>query len=490
MSDLQSKIVTQDLLERSASQPIYLSSIEVVGGETFSNSFFKKLLSPLTDNSDYTLGQLLKQVELSHNRLMKTDVFQKVDVSFHSDYVKQLPKVESYNREPSIPTKVVFDLSTLSLNVGEGFLNLNSDDILSVNLNYLNNNFLQNAEIVNLGVNYNPYKPNQHLISNGKVSINLPNPSFKLISDFHNTNSNNQVWQQLSEHTSGLFSGLMYTSESKKLQTMLGLGVAKRTLHDIDDAASDDLKFFGGEFLKKSIVHQIRYKDLKFLNEITNNFPINGFTLDILNEVSTNDAQGPVTGSSVSSTSEPFLKSGLSTNIFKSFFNNKITTHLSFDLGGIFAKSASASSTSVHTSDRFYLGGFNSFRGFTKNSLNQEGGYQFYKLSATVYSQLPTFLYKPHHLIRLEDGHGFEANPLRLYATGNVGSVTSDGLKLNAYGDANVATSAGFGLRYFNNWANFDVGYFVANRLNDSSVAGIKDGFQFSVSIGGSNRVI
>lgn len=482
-SDLQTKLATQDILERSSNQPIYLSSIEVVGGETFSSNFFKKILSPLSEKSDYTLGQLLQKIDILYGRLMKTDVFKTVDITLHSDYAKSLPKVALYNNEPSIPTKVVFDLSSVALNCGQAFLNLNNDDILNVNLNYLNNNFFENAEMINLGVNYNPYKPNQHLFSNGKLALNLPNPSFKLLTDFYNTNSNNQLWQQSTEHTSGLFSGLQYISNCKKFTGVLGLSVDKRLLTDIHDGASDDLKFFGGDFLRKAIVNQLLYTNLSYLNTITRNFPTDGYLVQVSNEIATNQ-EASTNADSGSSNPASFVKSSISTDVFKSLFNNAITTHFSLDMGGIFSKSEKFP---IHPSDRFYLGGYNSFRGFTKNSVNQSGGLQFAKASATIYSKLPSFIYSPVSFkdSKLQDGRGYEANPLRLYVSGGAGSVSNNILEDNS----GIATNVGVGLRYFNNWANFDIGYFVAKRQNGET-AGIKDGFQFSVSIGGSNSTI
>ena len=66
--------------------------------------------------------------------------------------------------------------------------------------------------------------------------------------------------------------------------------------------------------------------------------------------------------------------------------------------------------------------------------------------------------------------------------------------KANLLEDENGAISYGFGLKYFNNWANFDIGYFFSKRLafnndtNSVNTAGIKDGLHFSISIGGSNN--
>lgn len=477
-SDLLTTLIAQDILTSSSSQPIYLSSVEVIGGETFSSDFFKKLLGPLVETSDYTLNQLVENITVSRDRLVKADVFKSIGVSLHSDYSASIPHVLKYNKDQLIPTKVLFDVEASNLNAGDGFLNLNNDDNLNVNLNYLNNNFNENAESVNFGVNYNPYKPNQHLIANAKFLANLNDPSLKFLFDLFNTHQNNQTWQQASEKTTGGLIGLQYTNRIKNLYLLTGLSLSKRTIHDIRDGALDELKYFSGDYLKSSIVNQLVYSNVSFLNNITKNFPISGYNITLSSEISSNQEQDNIehqTG---------FGKSTISTNLFTSFANKNFTAHLFNDFGGIY----SPSSNSVHVSDRFYLGGFNSFRGFSKNSINTSGGSQFFRLGLTLYAKVPSFIYSTHknaaaNIPSLEDGIGYEANPLRLYTTGSVGNVSN-----NILLDKSIASSIGCGLKYINHWANFDIGYYLAQRHDSDSSIGIKDGFQFSVSIGGSNR--
>ncbi|ODV81652.1 SAM50-like protein [Suhomyces tanzawaensis NRRL Y-17324] len=477
--DLLSQLLTQDILERSASQPIYLSSVEVNGGETFTTDFFKKLLSPLVEHSDYTLSQLIDTIGVSHDKLLKTNVFKNIDISLHSDYSALLPQnIKNYNKDKPVATKVIFDLLSINLNIGEGFFNVNNEEYLNMKLNYLNNNFNENAELVNIGVDYNPYKPTDHLITNAKLLANLNNPSIKFLVDVFHSQQNNQTWQQCSEGATGGIIGLQY-NKGKSLSLLSGLSIARRSIHNIDDAAPDELKFFAGDYLKSSIVNQLAYSKVGYLNHITKNFGVRGFDAAVSNEISSNQEQDNVKNQTV------FIKTSVALNYYQSVFNNFFTTHLSGQAGAIYTPTVNAP---VHISDRFYLGGVHSFKGFTRNSLNPNGGLQFYNLSATVYSKLPSFIYQPRHAnpTLLEDGSSNEANPLRLYSTVAVGNVDNDIL-----GNPNTgATTAGFGLRYFNHWANFDIGYYFASRFGVQSQAGVSDGLQFAVSIGGSNRTI
>jgi hypothetical protein len=474
--DLATKLATEGLLSKSGSRPIYLSSIEVNGGETFSTEFFNKLLRPLMSNGDYTLHQLIAAVESSRENLAKTNVFNRVNARLHSDFTAVIPSsIKNYNKERSIATKVIFDLSSVKLNIGEGFLNFNNEESVNIDLNYLNNNFNNNAELVNFGVNYNPYKPNDHLYTNGRFLASLNNPSFKFLFDVFHSHQNNEVWQQSSEGSTGGIIGVQY-NKSKDLNILTGLSLVKRTIHNIDDAADDQLRFYAGDFLKSSIIHQVSYaRDVKYLNHLTKNFVTDGNRVNISSEIASNQEQDNIDNSSV------FFKSTVSLNSFKSFFNNYITSHLSADFGGIYTTNEKSS---VHVSDKFYLGGINSFRGFSKNGVHENGGLQFYKLSGTIYSKVPSFLYAPLAPTHTNDV-AYEANPLRLYTQGTIGNVSNNLLQ-----ELSIPASVGFGIRYFNHWANFDVGYFVSKRLgDDNNIFGIKDGLQFSVSIGGTNRL-
>lgn len=481
--DLQTKLIAQDILSKSSSQPIYLTSVEVGGGETFSNDFFKKLLAPLIETQDYTFGRLMKNVDSSYNRLAGTDVFTDIKVNLSSDYASTMSKnVKNYNKDRMIPTKVKFDLKSINLNTGEYYLTSDNDEPLNVKLNYLNNNFNSNAELINLGVDYNPYKPNQHLVTNGKFISNLNNPCFKFVIDVFNTTQNNQLWQQASEKTMGGLIGLQYNSPKKCLRYSTGLSLLKRTLHDITEQASDEVQKYQGDYLKSSIKNRLTYSNLSYLNTITNNFPSSGVDFAIANEISSNQKQyeqqehqhAPIPSNNF------FIKSSISANIFKSFFQNYLTFHLSNNVGLIYN---SMGHSNVHVSDKFFLGGSQSFKGFAKNSLNIDGGNQYYQVNGYVYSKLPTFIYLPSTTGKLEDGYGYEPNPLRLYANGIIGNVSS-----NLLNDKSYCSSVGFGIKYFNNWANFDLGYYLAKR-SDDSIAGIKDGLQFSFAICGSNRL-
>lgn len=464
-SELHTEILKHAAFEDSKSQPVYLSKVEVNGGDNFTKEFFSKLLTPLVEHSDYTFAQLLEKTDQSYTNLQKTQVFKNIAPSFHVDYLHLPPNKPSYNRDKPIVTKVIFDLELAEISAGEVSLGFNSEDNLVVDLGYLNNNFNHNAELVNIGVNYRPYKPSEHLVSTMRLVSNLRNPTFKFILDVYNSHDNNQVWQQNSSNATGGVIGVSYLNLSKTFSVFNGLALTKRTIYDIDDGAHDSLKIFGGDYLKSSIVNRLAYSNVGYLGP-GGSFPAYGFSATLSNEICSDQEQQSPTNSQIA-----FVKSATTFNLYKSFWNNALTAHFFKEAGAIYTNSSSG--IGVHLADRFYLGGFNSFKGFARNSVNDHGGLQFYKAGLTLYSKLPKIVSK---------NRSEEPNPLRLYATGSVGSVSDNVLK-----DDGVF-SAGLGLKLFNKWAHLDAGYYVSLRLNTSNTYGVRDGFQLEISVGGTTR--
>ncbi|RCK64956.1 hypothetical protein Cantr_00939 [Candida viswanathii] len=466
--------ISELIIESSTKQPVYLTKVEVNGGEQFSNNFFEKLLAPVLKNGDYTLDDLIAKIGDSHKKLKRTEVFEDVEVSLEPDNYALIPsKIKSYNAEKSIPTKAIFKLKPRNLNINESFFNFNNEEYLNLRLKHFNKNFNQNAESVTVGVDYNPYKPFDHLIANCRLVSSLKNPSFKFLLDFNYGQENNEIWQGTKQEILGGKIGIVF-SHLKNLYAFTGFELLKRNLHNLEDSNSDDLKFFNGEFLKTAIVNQVNYTNYQYLNEATRNFPIGGYQLSLDSQLSSNQEQLNAANRG------EFIKTDFGVNFYQSLFNNFFTTKLQANVGGIYSFNTKFP---IHPSDKFYLGGHNSFPGFTKNSVELTGGDQYYKVQGTLYSKIPSFFYTPSK-------NPQEEHPLRIYGTGIIGNIVNSSSNKTILDDENGVVSYGFGLRYFNNWANFDIGYYTSRRFGgeDSNTSGIKDGLQFSVSIGGSNR--
>lgn len=463
------QIHKQDALQYSSSRPVYLNAVEVTGGDHLLRQFFAKLLSPLVEHSDYTLGQLLRHVDESQDNLLKTNVFRSVKPSLHVDFLHPVPvPKKNYNIEKLIPTKVIFDLEGAPSVGGDAALGFNTEDNLEVDLGYLNNNFNRNAELINVGVNYRPYKPSEYLLSSLRFVSNLRDPTYRFVFDLYHSQSNNQAWQLNSLKATGGTIGVSYANRDSLILAFTGLALTKRTAYDIDDGAFDSVKYFAGNFLKLSIVNRLAYQNLTYYNQNTKVYPENGFSAFLTNEISSDQEQEEgALGLAF------FVKLVFSLNLYKSFFKNAITAHVFNEAGNIYL-SGSEGSKLLHLADKFYLGGYKTFKGFARNSVNAEGGLQFYKTGLVLYSKLPQLVQRKKS----------EGSPLRLYATGLVGNVGEDVLATST----GAALSGGLGLKYFNEWVNFDIGYFVSQRYRSSDATGVRDGFQMELSIGGTNR--
>lgn len=457
---LATQILKQDALSSSGSQPVYLTKVEVNGADSFSREFFGKLLAPLVEESDYTLKQLVQRTEDCFGNLQKALVFRSVAPSVHVDYMHLVPDLKSYNKDKPIPTRVVFDLEAGDLSSGDATLGFNTQDNLVVDLGYTNNNFNHNGELVKIGVNYRPYKPAEHLVSTMRLVLGLRNPAYKFLVDLYSSQDNNQQWQQsLSKATGGVL-GVSFLNTAKTVSVFGGLALTKRTVYDVQD----DLLEHAGDFLKSSALARLSFSNVGYLGQL---FPANGVTATVSSEISSDQEQEPT-----STRQAFFAKTAGKLDLYKSFLRNRFTAHLFSEAGAIYA--SAGNSFGVHLCDRFYLGGIGSLPGFARNSVNTSGGTQYYKAGMSLFTRIPSFVHeKPTN----------ETSPLRLYATGAVGNVGDNLLAESG------ACSAGVGLRYFNEWVSLDAGYFVAQRLQSSSVAGIRDGFQLELSLGGTTRV-
>lgn len=476
--DLKNKLIEQDVLQESRLQPIFLTRVEVNGGEDFSYQFFNKLLSPLLTTGDYTLAQLTFRINQSYRHLKDTGVFKDVGVVLEPDYYSNVPAhITSFNREKSIPTKVIFDVSNVNLNINDLFLNFNNEEYVNLKLNHIDHNFNENAELVSVGVDYNPYKPYDHLLTNLKFILGLKDPRFKFLIDVGYNTRDDLGWQNFfKQNQLGGKIGLLYKTR-REFDIFTGFQLLKRNLFDIDDGANDELKCFGGDFLKLSVLNKFRYQHIGYLNHATKNFPTSGGKVQIETELTSVQEQNNAANRG------EFIKLQIGFDLYKSVFNNYITAKFQGELGGIFTFN---SKFPIHPLDKFYLGGYNSFAGFKKNSVEQQGGLQFYKLQATIFTKIPHFLYSPK--LNSENSELLiELNPLRLYATALMGNCIPATYKQNFWNDENPAVSYGFGLKYFNRWANFDIGYYISQKVGVANFDGVKNGLLFSISIGASD---
>ncbi|OBA22198.1 hypothetical protein METBIDRAFT_40018 [Metschnikowia bicuspidata var. bicuspidata NRRL YB-4993] len=454
----QSEVFKQQALESSDSHPVFLTLVEINGGHNILRQFFSKLLSPLIEKSDYTLDQLVSKVNQSSDFLEKAEIFEKIKPSLHVDYTHSFPEMKSYNKDKPIVTKVVYDLETKELSEGNLALGFNNEDFLTVDLGYINNNFNHNAEQVNIGVNYQPYKPSERLESILKLETKLRNPAYKFILDLHNSHQNNQIWQQNSSKATGGLIGILFLNRKKGISVFNGFSLIKRSIDDFSDQKNDSLLSFIGENYKSSMISKISYDN----TVVSNGFLSEGFKFSMNNQISSDQARESLRDIQIG-----FMKTTCSFDWFKSSSNNMFTTHFFKEMGAIFSAHPSKL---FHVSDKFYLGGFHSFRGFSRNGVNEHGGTQYYKAGVTVFGHMPNILHP---------GLNPRNNPMRIYVTGMAGNVSNSILKESG------VFSLGFGMKYVKQLVELDVGYYVSRRADFSNTYGVRDGFKLQMSLGG-----
>lgn len=458
-SELQQKILKENALIDSYSQPVYVTKVEVNGGDNFSRPFFNKLLAPVIQQSDYTLAQLLTHVDQCRKNLLKSHVFSKIDSSLDIDYTQPQPSVKRYNLDKSLLTKIVFDLEPDEQKTGVVAFDFNTEENLAVGLGYSDNNFDGNAELVQIGIDYRPYKPSEHLFLKIHIESALSNPSYRFISEFYNTNESNQLWLHNSSKSLGGLFGIRYVDDVNSLDVFNGLSFSRRSIFDVNDQeASKTAKSFEGDFFKLSLLSKMSFSTL---HSQKSTLPPCGSRLILSNEFVSEQPQ-----QKFDQTPTYWMKFSALFETFKSFGNKTYTSHFFSEVGAI----KSGQPNRVHISDRFYLGGFGSFPGFSRNGVQINGGMHFYKLGATLYSRLP-------NAKKLTN----DVNPLRCYVTAMVGNVFDSVIKESG------VVSTGVGLRYFSKSVRLDAGYYLALRLNSDHDIGVKDGFQLEVSIGGTS---
>ncbi|KAM9921477.1 hypothetical protein OXX80_012165 [Metschnikowia pulcherrima] len=457
-TNLQLQIFQDGAINDSKSYPIYLNKVEVNGGDSLSRQFFSKLLSPLVKESDYTLVHLIEKVNQSANNLRRTGVFGEVKPSLHADYTHVRPLSRSYNLENPIVTNVIFDLESKDSSTGNFSLGFNDEDNLIVNLGYDNNNFNHNAEAVKFGVNYRPYKPSERLVSTMRLESFLKCPAFRFVLDLHNAHDNNQTSFQHARKALGGVMGIFYANEDGSISVFNGFSLIRRSTSLPEEISKDQHQSFGGDFLKSSIVTRLMYNKTRTMGDYIND----GIRSRLNNEIAIDQKQ---TG--VHEAQNTFVKTEGSLDLYKSLMENRITANIFMNSGIIFG---GVSSDHVHVSDRFYLGGSDSFKGFSRNAVNEEGGLQFYKFGATAFGKIPSFL-RPANFS--------SPDPMRMYVTGMVGNVGYDITREKG------VMSVGIGLRYTNQMVKMDAGYYFSQRLGSSSDHGVKDGFKLELTLGG-----
>lgn len=475
-----------NILNNQTTKPVELKKIEIKGGE-FSDKYYESLLSPLINQSStpIALKDLKNELVLIKEKLEYSGLFQNISIDVDLDK-SSTPKLSKNDLliEGAIPINAKINLSQLPISKISTYSSTTDHDASS-GIRYLDPNFFKNAStlLVDINVNYDPF---QNLL-NKKIwdlTILTPfqnSPSLKFVLNPCISLIDAKSWASHTQFSKGGLIGVQKTWLSKNKTPILftnGLSIAHRNIGDVLNSASDSIRNDAGDDFKIGFQSNLKIDTREFLGA----FPLNGIKFDLINEFAGfNSVDNSSTSSNVEKDLEleKFNKTILKFEKNSSFWNNNFTTSFDFNIGSIFQLDSNKTNDQIHISDRFFLGGLNSLKGFHLNSVGLKnghdyiGGSSFFKTGFTFYSKIPNTK---------------NTSPLRLYNFINLGDVYNfksieSFTKLIQNGDiiGKSAIATGVGLSYRSNSAIVDLSYSVP--LSSRSQDRAKPGVSFSVAL-------
>ncbi|KAI0464132.1 hypothetical protein LJB42_001735 [Komagataella kurtzmanii] len=461
----------QEILQKNYSTPLHLQQVDIVGGEGFNALFFKNLLNPLLSNSDLTVSNFVQSSNEVIQRLNDTEVFntshlEVVEASAaadeHSLVIEGQTTAFKRNIQQSqlkpLPVKAILTLRP-SLLKHFTVTPVLFENGIALNGIYSNLNAFGNSESLSFNglVDLRSESPLKNF--NFNFQAPLKDPSYRLV--FNSLLSKSTVaWASNHEQTnSSVYLGL-HKRFGRSLTSELGFSGVHRNVYNLSDFTSDTIKSDASFSNKNSLLLNVNYDSRSFTPESLYKFPTKGLSLTFNNELIIDQEK------------EQFSKSDLKFQSLYSFFNNWLTFEVAGGIGSIILNDTSKK---PHFQDKFFLGGFNSLRGFKFNSTGLKdgndfvGGTNYFQLGATAYSKIPFV----------------KASPLRLRLFINAGDVINDIPTLkNTNFIKNSAQAVGWGLTYsLGSVANAEFNYNIPISTRTQDIT--KPGIEFALSLSG-----
>ncbi|KAI3404911.2 ERG11 [Candida oxycetoniae] len=332
--------------------------------DSFSDSFYGKLLSPVLSNADCTLAQMCQRIHESAQKLRSTGIFETIKVRVEPDISTSVPSVP--HGFECIPAKVIFDVATKP--VKNNYIYLRCDqEYLNVQVGH--EAFKENGEEVSLGVDYNPYKPYDRLLTRVKFGTCLKDPRVKMVMDM--AYSNDMQCKNQAGATIGLLRKGM-------LEAFVGMSIYQRRSRS----------------LKSSIVSKLHWHNVKYHGDTFavdgDTFAVDGDTFAVDGDTFAVDGVDAVVECECASIKESkvyeFFKSRVCIDVYKTVLDT--TVHVHGEAAGKFPEET-----------------------FKRDGID-------YKISGTVFSKMPYFGVAKK-----------EVHPLRLYGTTLIDSSNGLGRK-------------------------------------------------------------
>lgn len=480
--ELYSRIQSKEqlnVLNTQTTKPVELKKVEITGGE-FSDSYYESILySLLNEKKVFPLKDLTEQLASLKEKLEYSGLFK--DISINLDLDKSsTTKLNKHDLliEGAIPVNAKIDLTQIPIYKFSSYSSSTDYDAAS-GIRYLDPNFLKNAStlLVDVNVNYDPFQKtlNRKIWDLTILTPFRNSPSLKAVLNPCISFIDAKTWASHTQFSKGGFIGVQKTWLSTKGDTILtnGVSVTHRNIGDVLNSASDPVRNDAGDDFKLGFQSNLRYDSRNYLGT----FALNGVKLDLTNEFA---GFNSVDSNSNEKELElnKFNKTLFKFEGAKSFFNNNFTAALDFNAGSILTLESNKNDR-IHITDRFFLGGLTSLKGFHLNSVGLKngndyiGGTSFFKGAFTFFSRIP---------------NTSKNSPLRLYNFINLGDVYNfknfDNFReLAASGDLikKSAIATGVGLAYKSNNAVVDLSYSIP--LSDRNQDNAKPGLSFSVAL-------
>ncbi|QPG73885.1 hypothetical protein FOA43_001200 [Brettanomyces nanus] len=463
--------ISGDVMSANSSHAVNLTKVEITGAQGFSDEFLGSALGPLLITSDLTVGQLVKQAQLSTSYFSGTECFKNVGflIEKDSDYDRTVKSI--LKEEVPLNLKARLNLEPCALKQFQigSFHESQLGNIVS--LNYTDRSVLGNASYIKLCAVLNRLQDQNAQSFRATLKTPMSNSTVKLFGSASFANRSFPAFQSDRQLSTGAKVGFLksYFSNASDLQGNIsgGLSVVKRSILDVADSANDEIKTYAGECFKQSLFFNVNAGKLSYLPSSRGAFAMHGFKSSMRSEISGYVPQEGGATTVASSLQDKFHKVEFSSKFFQSLYNPNITFGCELNAGNLTI--LSPESDTIHFQDKFYLPlvGYKTL-GLDRNSSNLGGlSYLSYKLS--IYSRF--FFAKP-------------ISPLRAY-------VSFTGAKLSrSYNDFMSSPTAGFkstaslGMLYkVGDFAYCNVGYNWP--LDDRDPESLRPGMAFSVSLYG-----
>lgn len=469
-----------NVLNNQTTKPVELKKVEISGGE-FSDSYYESLLSPLLNQKVFALKDLKSELVQLRERLEYSGLFKDISVNVDLDKSSTL-KLTKHDLlvEGPLPVTAKVNLTQVPIFKFSSYSS-STDYDAAAGVRYLDPNFLKNAStlLVDINVNYDPFNKtvNRKIWDLTILTPFQKSPSVKAVLNPSISLIDAKSWASHTQYSKGGFIGIQKTWLSTKGDTFFtnGVAVTHRNVGDVSNSASDAIRTDAGDDFKIGFQSNLRFDTRKFLSR----FALEGVNFDVTNEFSGFNSVDSIPKSNEKDVElKKFNKTVFRFEGVKSFLNDTFTASLDFNAGSVFTLDSNKNDK-LHITDRFFLGGITTLKGFHLNSVGLKsgndyiGGSSFYKAGFTFFSRIPN---TPVN------------SPLRLYNFINLGdnfnfNSLDEFKKLASTGDIvkNSAIATGVGLAYRSNNAVVDLSYNIP--LSDRSQDNAKPGLSFSVAL-------